>query len=301
MKSNIGKAILVLLVCISLAACGKKEEAAAAPQTTAQAQPVNTTNCSTDYGCISSIVLQTSKPTAYSKYHRMVATEWDASEARKKPDAEYAKFFEDWTLQSISAAAPCWKEYAGIVSPEFAKSTNEVKKADILDGLKKDAKPDPDNVNVIASFQFPNKPVLSKPNLVDGQYYLTVDFSKRYMTLQNYWKGRNTNLYYNVDLPMGMAFNGTFPTAGNSSVTLTVKADKDLARLVEENREQKLPFVYRVYGHVSGCKATAYIDGAGVQAGSQLEISALEFGVRQSGEFVPYWFIDRDQLLRKAL
>ena len=167
--------------------------------------------------------------------------------------------------------------------------------------MKKDAKPDPDSANVIASFQFPKELVLSNPNLADGQYYLTVDFSKSYMTLQNHWKGRNTNLYYNVDLPQGMAFNGTFPTAGNSSVRLTVKADKDLARLVEENREQKLPFVYRVYGHVSGCKATAYIDGAGVQAGSQLEISALEFGVRQNGEFVPYWFIDRDQLLRPAL
>ena len=83
------------------------------------------------------------------------------------------------------------------------------------------------------------------------------------------------------------------------NMQLTVKLPIEKAKEIESLRAGNSTMI-RVYGRVIGKNAdqAPLLRKDGSKAGLNVEVEALEFGIRKDGEFKTFFFLDSDQLKR---
>lgn len=295
------KFLLVAVCTISvLAACGKKVDGTS--QTASVSTPATVSENTPHFkqtekfGSVSNIILTPlfQAPSKYGSYLRQDVSEATKDEYKNLQDSSFEGYVNSWIKQAASIEKPDWQMIAGITHPEITEETNEFKKQEVADKAKAEITADKSLLNVVYGWQG-EMLLIAGPDVTTGEYYLLIRPDNRYqiVSYQNH-KNYSYSLYYRP------VFNAVGMTGDNRrDMQLTVKVPIEKAKEIESLKEGNSTMI-RVYGHVIGVNTEQgpLIRKTGSDAGLNVEVEALEFGIRKNGQFKTFFFLDSDQLKR---
>lgn len=295
MNTNYKQMLAITAAAFLLSACGQKNESTS--QTTSSSSPAEATpryKTTEKFGTVSNITLTPvfQVPYKYSSYTRQEVSEATKEEYQKLQPPAFESYINTWVKQAASTENPDWQLISGVLHPESSEETNDFKKQEVSEKAKAEVKPDKKALDVVYGWQG-QVMTINGPDIQTGEYYLTINPSRSYQVV-SYENTNNQrfNLYYSPD------FKAIGLTGDNSGDTqLTVKVPIEKAKEIESLREGNKPMI-RVYGHVTGVSTDRkpIIRKHDAQAGLNLEVEAIELGVRKDGEFKSFFFLDSDQL-----
>jgi hypothetical protein len=289
---------LAASVALALSACGKKN---ADPAPEASAQPAANQTGMADsrfkqagkFGVVSAVDLTPVfvVPQKYSSYVRQEITETTKEEYRNLPEQAFQTYVKTWLTQAASVEKPDWDTLAAIVYPDSVDEPNAFKKQEAADKAKSTLPTDKHTLDAAFGWQ---GEVLSVrgPDVTNGEYYLTISQHSRYRTV-SYYNGKkySYNLFYHPNFE-AVGLHGE----NRGDIELTVKVPIDKAKEIESLREGNTMFM-RVYGHVKGIRKDNQVIRSDLsEADLDVDVAALEFGVRKDGKFQTLFFLDTDQL-----
>ena len=294
MKFAFTSLIVAASLGLSLAGCGKKEAPAETSATTAPTTPeVARVRQTEKFGFVNGVTLEPllQAPASYGGYVHQQASEVDAAEYRQLPNPVFETYVDTWLRQAASTDKPDWDAIAAITHPAIADEENQFKKQAAADQAKGEIKPDKNALNVVFGWQGEIL-TINGPDVTTGEYYLAIQPDNRYSTVA--W---NNGHLYNANLFYKPRFDAVGMTGDNRGLMqLTVKVPIEKAREIESLREGGTTMI-RVYGHVTGLAPSPRILRKDFsQAALDVEVEALEFGIRKNGQFKTFFFLDADQL-----
>lgn len=292
--------LLFATVCAvaALAACGKKADVVSPTVAGATVAEENTSHYkqTEKFGTVSSIVLTPlfQAPTKYSNYVRQEVSEANKDEYKKLPDSAFEGYVNTWLKQAASVEKPDWQMIAGVTHPEIAEETNEFKKQEAGDKVKTEIPADKNQLNVVYGWQG-GMLFIAGPDVTTGEYYLLIRPNNQF-NIVSYRNQKN----YRYSLYYRPVFNEVGMKGDNrGDMQLTVKLPIEKAKEIESLRAGNSTMI-RVYGRVIGKNAdqAPLLRKDGSEAALNVEVEALEFGIRKDGEFKTFFFLDSDQLKR---
>lgn len=287
---------LAAAAALTLSACGKKDTrpAAAAEPAAATAEPTPQFKQTERFGTVSNIDLTPlhAVPSKYAAYSRQEVTEATKEEYRKLPEAAFQEYVASWMRHATSSAKPDWVTLAGIGHPEVSEATNEFTKQEAADRLKASVAADQKSDRAVFSV-LGSDVAIDGPDVTNGEYYIVIQkrsssWVVNYLTDKKY---RYALYYRTVYDTLGL-------TGDNRGyMQFTVKVPLEKARAIESMREGQAP-IMRVYGRVKGFNSdrSPVLRRDGAEAGLDVDVEALEFGVKKDGKFETLFFLDSDQL-----
>lgn len=300
MTSSRKHLILAASVLLALSACGKKDtelaQPAGQPATQSAAAAGSPFRETEKFGSVSSATLTPGfeVPQKYSGYVRQEVSETTQEEYRNLPEAAFQDYVKTWLTQAASIDKPDWDTLASIVFPNSIDEPNAFKKQEAADKTTSTLAVDKHTLNV--AFGWQGKALEIKgPDVANGEYYLTIDQRNAYRIVSyRNEKKYEYNLFYKPDF-------GALGLGGDQrkAIDLTVKVPIDKAREIESLREGN-PVFMRVYGRVKGINNSRLVIRKDFsEADLEVDVEALEFGIRKDGKFQTLFFLDSEQL-RKA-
>lgn len=292
--------LLLSLAVVLLSACGQKEgntSQSTPSSSTSEAEESPRFKTTEKFGSVSNIILNPvfELPSKYNSYTRQEVSEATKEEISILKPAVFESYINTWIKQAASIENPNWQMVAGILHPEKSEEKNEFKKQKLSEKAQTEVTPDKEALNVVYGWQGSVLNV-DGPDAKTGEYYISINPNHRF-EIVSYVNSDNQrlSLYYSPDFK-AIGLNGD--NSGN--IQLTVKVPLEKAKEIETLREDKNPTMLRVYGHVTGMSTgmapQVYKNGA--TAALNLEVEAIELGIRKDGEFESFFFLDSDQLKR---
>lgn len=287
---------LAVAAALTLSACGKKdaEPVAAAEPAAATAEPTQHFKQAERFGTVSNIALTSlfAVPPKYAACIRQEVTEANKAEYRKLPEAAFQQYVTNWMRHATSSEKPDWVTLAGIGHPEVSQASNEFTKQAAAERLKASIAADQKNDRALFSV-LGSDVAISGPDVTNGEYYIVIQ-KRSSSWVVNYV----TDKKYRYALSYRTVFDTLGLTGDNHGyMQFTVRVPLEKAKEIESMREGQTP-IMRVYGRIKGFNSdrSPLLDRDGVEAGLDVDVEALEFGVKKDGKFETLFFLDTDQL-----
>ena len=275
------KVLIALSVSIALTACGKKD---AEPK---QSKVVTEKSALVEAGPIKPSF---QIPSEYSNYFRMEVTEAEGEAYSKLPESLFKSFYSAWFKQLVSVDSPNWTIITGLLHPEFTAEPNEFKRQEAIEKTKLESNPDKGQLNVVVGYLGEYAPEFKLLDVNTGEYQIDIKTRGRYSSGGVY---RNEKGYiYRLNYQINFDHFFTKVDIYNRKVIVPIEKAKEIESLKGVSRT-----IIRVYGKVRKLKddevaiASNYADAA-----LEVDAEAIEFGIRQNGEFKSLLFIDGGQL-----
>lgn len=294
---------LAAAIALMLSACGKKNsEAPEAPATaSAEAAPAGSAapryKKTEKFGTVSAVDLVPlfAVPQQYSGYVHQEVTETTNDEYHKLPESAFQAYVKTWLTQAASSDKPDWTTLAALVYPDSTEEANAFKKQEAADKVKSTLVIDKNALNVAFAWQG-NTFLVRGPDVANGEYYLTITQHNSYRPVSYTDPSKyNTTLFY-VPHFDALGLQGS----RRGDIEFTVKVPIEKAKEIEALREHD-PMIVRVYGHVKGISTNRLLLRKKLsEANLDVDVQALEFGIRRNGAFQTLLFLDSDQL-RKGI
>ena len=248
----------------------------------------------TVFGTVSSVVLEPALelPAKYKSYQHAPLTEAYNSDITHSIPADADAFAGVWIRQAAAVEDPDWQLLAAIDHAESVRSPDKGKVDAAIALTKKELSP---NKITTAVFGMRNEQiVVAGPDSARGEYYVS-------LILAGY-ASMVAASDYEHNVKYRLVYVPAFAKAGidiedRSRIDLTVKVPVERRKEIEQARDHAR-MIARVYGHPYKVANLSHLENGEVNAGLNVDVEGVEFGVWQGGAFKTLFFVDTPQLAK---